>query len=70
MFLFYCSIEVKVHEKAKPFIKNMNIFEKEFLFIPVVQYSHWFLAIVCFPNSLKLDTKTKKQEEGNSKYEN
>lgn len=28
----------------------MNIFEKDFLIIPIHKHVHWFLAIVCYPN--------------------
>lgn len=27
----------------------MDIFEKDFIIIPINEHSHWFLAIVCFP---------------------
>ena len=27
----------------------MDIFQKDFLIIPINESSHWFLAIVCFP---------------------
>ena len=27
----------------------MNLFEKDFIIIPINEQSHWFLAIVCFP---------------------
>mmetsp|Transcript_13776 Transcript_13776/g.51397 ORF Transcript_13776/g.51397 Transcript_13776/m.51397 type:complete len:666 (-) Transcript_13776:132-2129(-) len=32
--------------------KNLDIFEKDFLFIPIVQDLHWSLAVVCHPAKL------------------
>lgn len=29
--------------------KDVNIFEKEFLVIPLMDHNHWFLCMVCFP---------------------
>lgn len=39
----------KRHKRVKNWTKNVNIFEKDFIIIPINQQSHWFLAIVCFP---------------------
>ena len=52
----------------------MNLFEKDFIIIPINEQSHWFLAIICFPNlteprtmdtdqPIKLVTTTKKQSK-------
>lgn len=40
----------KRHERVKNWTKHVNIFEKEFIIIPINQQSHWFLAIICFPS--------------------
>ena len=29
--------------------KKINLFEKDFVFIPINENSHWFLAIICNP---------------------
>lgn len=29
--------------------ENVNIFEKDFIIMPLMDHNHWFLAIVCFP---------------------
>ncbi|XP_050066575.1 sentrin-specific protease 6-like [Aphis gossypii] len=38
------------HEKVKKWTKNVDIFEKDFVFIPVNENQHWFMAVICFPN--------------------
>lgn len=36
--------------QLRKWTKGINIFEKDYLFIPVHDKLHWSLAIVCFPN--------------------
>lgn len=40
----------KRHERVKNWTKNVNIFEKDFIIVPINQQSHWYLAIICFPS--------------------
>lgn len=52
------------HSRVKSWTKKVNIFEKDYLVIPINERSHWFLAIVCFPGlsgpvSLKDNTPIK-----------
>uniref|UniRef100_A0A8C6SMI2 Ubiquitin-like protease family profile domain-containing protein n=1 Tax=Neogobius melanostomus TaxID=47308 RepID=A0A8C6SMI2_9GOBI len=37
------------HQRVKTWTRNIDIFNKDFLFIPVNQEAHWFLVLVCFP---------------------
>ncbi|PSN57920.1 hypothetical protein C0J52_00233 [Blattella germanica] len=39
----------KRHSRVKSWTKNVNIFEKDFIIIPINEHCHWFLAIICFP---------------------
>lgn len=39
----------KRHNRVKSWTKNVNLFEKEFIVIPINELSHWFLAVICFP---------------------
>lgn len=39
----------KRHERVKTWTKNVNLFEKDFIIIPINEQSHWFLAIICYP---------------------
>ncbi|XP_025204881.1 sentrin-specific protease 6-like [Melanaphis sacchari] len=36
------------HEKVKKWTKNVNIFDKDFTFIPINENNHWFMAVICF----------------------
>ncbi|XP_028255507.1 sentrin-specific protease 7-like isoform X1 [Parambassis ranga] len=37
------------HQRVKTWTRNIDIFTKDFLFVPVNQDAHWFLVVVCFP---------------------
>ena len=44
------SADEKRHFRVKKWTKNINIFEKDFVFIPINDSSHWYLIVICFPN--------------------
>lgn len=62
----------------KRWTKNVNLFEKDFIVIPLNENSHWFLAIICFPNlecavtfdgsPAKVELKEKKSTLLNTKF--
>ncbi|XP_011501752.1 PREDICTED: sentrin-specific protease 7-like [Ceratosolen solmsi marchali] len=47
--------------------KNINIFEKDFVVVPINEHAHWFVAIICFPrmvvNTLQLHNEDSHNEE-------
>ena len=45
---FYSSAERR-HNRVKNWTRNVNIFEKDFLIVPIIKNAHWYLAIVCYP---------------------
>nr|XP_022918733.1 uncharacterized protein LOC111427716 [Onthophagus taurus] len=63
----------KRHVRVKNWTKNVNIFEKDFIIIPINENCHWFLAIICFPGMegchtmdgkpYKLEPKQKSQQK-------
>jgi len=40
-----------MHENVRRWTskKGINLFDKDFIFIPINESSHWYLAVVCFP---------------------
>ncbi|KAK6187615.1 hypothetical protein SNE40_005598 [Patella caerulea] len=40
---------VKRHSKVKTWTRHVDLFEKDFIIVPINEHSHWFLAIICFP---------------------
>ncbi|XP_029162555.1 uncharacterized protein LOC114934091 isoform X2 [Nylanderia fulva] len=54
----------KRHARVQKWTKNVNIFEKDFIIIPINEHAHWFLAIICFPGLVgKISTPAKKTIE-------
>lgn len=39
----------KRHCRVKNWTKRINVFEKDFVIVPINENAHWFLAIICFP---------------------
>lgn len=37
------------HTNVKRWTKEVDLFTKDFILIPVCEHSHWFLIIVCYP---------------------
>jgi Ulp1 family protease len=67
----------KRYNRVDGIVGDVNLFEKDFLIVPLMNNNHWFLAIVCYPgldgiytqdnirmpdDELKRPTKTKNNE--------
>lgn len=37
------------HQSVKNWTRHVDIFTKDFIFVPVNENSHWYLAVICFP---------------------
>ncbi|XP_069493353.1 sentrin-specific protease 7 isoform X3 [Ambystoma mexicanum] len=37
------------HHRVKTWTRHVDIFKKDFIFVPVNEESHWYLAVICFP---------------------
>ncbi|KAE9521804.1 hypothetical protein AGLY_017797, partial [Aphis glycines] len=48
----YCSRKNEYHlrhDQAKRWTKIVDTFEKDFVFFPINQNNHWFVAVICYP---------------------
>ena len=54
----------QAYERVKKWTKSLNIFEKDFIFIPIHAHFHWSLAIISYPG-LACSSVEGKIEEGN-----
>uniref|UniRef100_A0A8C0BIP2 Sentrin-specific protease 6 n=1 Tax=Buteo japonicus TaxID=224669 RepID=A0A8C0BIP2_9AVES len=43
------SIQQKRHGRVKTWTRHVDIFDKDFIFVPLNEAAHWFLAVICFP---------------------
>ncbi|XP_041928777.1 sentrin-specific protease 6 isoform X2 [Alosa sapidissima] len=46
------------HDRVKSWTRHVDLFEKDFLFVPINTSAHWFLAIVCFPGRCQPDAES------------
>lgn len=37
------------HHRVKTWTRHVDIFTKDFIFVPVNENSHWYLLVICFP---------------------
>ncbi|BDA46428.1 probable Sentrin-specific protease 7 at N-terminal half [Coccomyxa sp. Obi] len=49
-------VAIANHERVKKWTKALDIFEKDFLFVPIHDHLHWSLLIVCNPGADSSDT--------------
>ncbi|XP_066541634.1 sentrin-specific protease 6 isoform X2 [Hoplias malabaricus] len=43
------SMQERRHNRVKTWTRHLDLFEKDFVFVPINQSAHWYLAIICFP---------------------
>ncbi|KTG06893.1 hypothetical protein cypCar_00012643, partial [Cyprinus carpio] len=41
--------QVRRHQRVRTWTRHVDIFDKDFLFVPVNQEAHWYLVVICFP---------------------
>ncbi|CAG7838183.1 unnamed protein product [Allacma fusca] len=39
----------KRHRRVKKWTKNVDIFSKDFIIVPINESCHWYVAVICFP---------------------
>uniref|UniRef100_A0A8C6Z5L7 SUMO specific peptidase 7 n=1 Tax=Nothoprocta perdicaria TaxID=30464 RepID=A0A8C6Z5L7_NOTPE len=37
------------HKRVRTWTRHINIFSKDYIFVPVNEESHWYIAVICFP---------------------
>ncbi|NWH66238.1 SENP7 protease, partial [Geococcyx californianus] len=37
------------HRRVRTWTRDINIFNKDYVFVPVNEESHWYIAVICFP---------------------
>ncbi|KAL1258220.1 hypothetical protein QQF64_011464 [Cirrhinus molitorella] len=46
------SIQERRHSRVKTWTRSVNLFEKDFIFVPINEMAHWYLAVICFPGKI------------------
>lgn len=57
-----------IYHEMKKWIKKVNLFEKDFIFIPVNINEHWDLIIICYPHRFFSQGKTLKMISTNFSF--
>ncbi|XP_062912595.1 sentrin-specific protease 6 isoform X5 [Mobula hypostoma] len=43
------SLPQRRHARVKTWTRHVDLFQKDFVFVPINETAHWFLAVICFP---------------------
>ncbi|XP_063999250.1 LOW QUALITY PROTEIN: sentrin-specific protease 7 [Pogoniulus pusillus] len=43
------SVAQRRHRRVRTWTRHINIFNKDYIFVPVNEESHWYIAVICFP---------------------
>uniref|UniRef100_A0A8C3FD78 Sentrin-specific protease 7 n=1 Tax=Chrysemys picta bellii TaxID=8478 RepID=A0A8C3FD78_CHRPI len=43
------SVAQRRHKRVRTWTRHINIFNKDYIFVPVNEESHWYIAVICFP---------------------
>ncbi|XP_017157588.1 sentrin-specific protease 6 [Poecilia reticulata] len=42
-------IQKRKHNRVKTWTRRVDLFQKDFIFVPINESAHWYLAVICFP---------------------
>ena len=42
----------KRYNRVERWTKKVNLFEKDFIVVPINEHAHWFVCVICFPGQL------------------
>uniref|UniRef100_A0A8C5R8M3 Sentrin-specific protease 6 n=1 Tax=Leptobrachium leishanense TaxID=445787 RepID=A0A8C5R8M3_9ANUR len=49
------TLQQRRHGRVKTWTRHVDIFQKDFIFVPLNEAAHWFLAVICFPGLEKAE---------------
>uniref|UniRef100_A0A4W4DW31 Ubiquitin-like protease family profile domain-containing protein n=1 Tax=Electrophorus electricus TaxID=8005 RepID=A0A4W4DW31_ELEEL len=62
----------KRHNRVKTWTRRLDLFEKDFIFVPINELAHWYLVVICFPGQVShcsaMDSRGNRKEESSAKY--
>ncbi|KAM6954374.1 sentrin-specific protease 6 [Aplochiton taeniatus] len=42
-------IQRRKHNRVRTWTRHVDLFQKDFIFVPINESAHWYLAVICFP---------------------
>uniref|UniRef100_UPI00398F2AC7 sentrin-specific protease 6 isoform X2 n=1 Tax=Pristiophorus japonicus TaxID=55135 RepID=UPI00398F2AC7 len=58
------SLPQRRHARVKTWTRHVDLFQKDFVFVPINEMAHWFLAVICFPGLLTEPNLKPQENEG------
>ncbi|XP_036397285.1 sentrin-specific protease 7-like isoform X2 [Megalops cyprinoides] len=52
------SAQHRRHQRVRTWTRHVDIFNKDYLFVPVNQEAHWYLVVICFPGLMEPQCET------------
>ena len=43
----------KRYDRVRKWTKKVNLFEKDFVVVPINEHAHWFVCVICYPGKLR-----------------
>ncbi|XP_041105431.1 sentrin-specific protease 6 isoform X3 [Polyodon spathula] len=43
------TIQQRKHKRVKTWTRHVDLFQKDFIVVPINESAHWFLAVICYP---------------------
>uniref|UniRef100_A0A4W3GY91 Ubiquitin-like protease family profile domain-containing protein n=1 Tax=Callorhinchus milii TaxID=7868 RepID=A0A4W3GY91_CALMI len=62
------SLPQRRHARVKNWTRHVDLFQKDFVFVPINETAHWFLAVICFPG-LNIEPNTNSQENEGMRHD-
>ncbi|XP_041710284.1 sentrin-specific protease 6 [Coregonus clupeaformis] len=58
-------VKKRRHNRVRTWTRNVDLFQKDFIFVPINESAHWFLAVICFPGleDLQQEPQSLQQQE-------
>ena len=48
----HLSAAEKRYKRVERWIKKINLFEKDFIVVPINEHAHWFVCVICYPGQM------------------
>uniref|UniRef100_A0A336MTG5 CSON007014 protein n=1 Tax=Culicoides sonorensis TaxID=179676 RepID=A0A336MTG5_CULSO len=58
-----------MYSRVSKWDEKINLLEKDFIFVPILQHDHWFLAVICYPRLIGKTLHYDTHVEINVKYD-
>jgi len=52
----------RMHAQVRKWTRDIDIFKRDFIIIPINEHAHWFLVVICFPSRVEQDESTNLNE--------